>query len=69
LAGTGSDPFSCTHLIYSFAGLDPKNLSMVSLDPEEDIVRGQHLSAFDRLPSINSVLKYSDLNSSLYLEY
>jgi hypothetical protein len=42
LAGPGSDPFSCTHLIYSFAGLDPKNLSMVSLDPEEDIVRGQN---------------------------
>jgi hypothetical protein len=40
LAGPGSDPFSCTHLIYSFAGLDPKNLSMVSLDPEEDIVKG-----------------------------
>ena len=36
-----ADPFSCTHLIYSFAGLDPKNLTMVSLDPEEDIVRGK----------------------------
>jgi len=34
------DPFSCTHLIYSFAGLDPSNLTMVSLDPEEDLVKG-----------------------------
>ena len=35
------DPFSCTHLIYSFAGLDPDNLTIVSLDVEEDIVKGK----------------------------
>ena len=34
------DPFSCTHIIYSFAGLDPDSLTIVSLDVEEDIVKG-----------------------------
>ena len=36
------DPFSCTHLIYSFAGLDPDNLTIISLDVDEDIVKGNH---------------------------
>ena len=35
------DPFSCTHLIYSFAGLDQDNLTIVSLDAAEDIVKGK----------------------------
>ena len=35
------DPFSCTHLIYSFAGLDPDSLTIISLDVEEDIVKGK----------------------------
>lgn len=34
------DPYSCTHLIYSFAGLDPDTLTIISLDKEEDIVKG-----------------------------
>lgn len=35
------DPFSCTHLIYSFAGLDPDSLTIMSLDTEEDITKGK----------------------------
>ena len=35
------DPFSCTHLIYSFAGLDPDTLTIMSLDTEEDITKGK----------------------------
>ena len=35
------DPFSCTHLIYSFAGLDQDTLTIVSLDAAEDIVKGK----------------------------
>ena len=35
------DPFSCTHLIYSFAGLDQDSLTIVSLDAAEDIVKGK----------------------------
>ena len=35
------DPFSCTHLIYSFAGLDPDSLTIMSLDTEEDITKGR----------------------------
>ena len=38
------DPFSCTHLIYSFAGLDQDTLTIVSLDAEEDIVKGKSVS-------------------------
>ena len=40
--GVGNiDPFSCTHLIYSFAGLDQDSLTIVSLDAAEDIVKGK----------------------------
>ena len=35
------DPFTCTHLIYSFAGLNVEDLTMVSLDNEEDIIKGK----------------------------
>ena len=38
---TDIDPFSCTHLIYSFAGLQPDNLTIISLDTEEDIIKGK----------------------------
>ena len=31
----------CTHLIYSFAGLHNDTLTIVSLDTEEDIVKGE----------------------------
>ena len=31
----------CTHLIYSFAGLDPDSLTIMSLDTEEDITKGR----------------------------
>ena len=37
---TNIDPFSCTHLIYSFAGLEPDSLTIMSLDTEEDITKG-----------------------------
>ena len=35
------DPLACTHLIYSFAGLHNDTLTIVSLDTEEDIVKGE----------------------------
>ena len=35
------DPFACTHLIYSFAGLKDGELTITSLDPELDIVKGK----------------------------
>ena len=34
------DPEMCTHLIYSFAGLDNKTLEIISLDPKADIEQG-----------------------------
>ena len=33
----------CTHLIYSFAGLDNSTLEIVSLDPKFDIEKGEQL--------------------------
>ena len=48
------DPFSCTHLIYSFAGLDPDSLTIVSLDVEEDIVKGNLFKYLD--PSNYSII-------------
>ena len=35
------DPFSCTHVIYAFAGLNEGNYSIESLDPDYDIVTGK----------------------------
>lgn len=37
---TDIDPFACTHLIYSFAGLDKTKFVIKSLDPEVDIDEG-----------------------------
>ena len=34
------DPFSCTHLIYSFAGLHKTKFVIQSLDPKHDIEQG-----------------------------
>ena len=34
----------CTHLIYSFVGLDPTDLTLTILDRDYDILRGKHLS-------------------------
>lgn len=44
------DPFACTHLIYSFAGLDNQTWEIVSLDPELDIVQGKvHIGGLHRI--------------------
>ncbi|TRY79747.1 hypothetical protein TCAL_01968 [Tigriopus californicus] len=48
------DPFACSHLIYSFAGLDNQTWEITSLDPEQDIVKGNYLAA--------SVLKKTNPN-------
>ena len=51
----------CTHLIYSFAGLDNTTLEMVSLDPVFDIKKGKwlvtvHYYISPELTKINSQL-------------
>lgn len=38
---TDIDPFACTHVIYSFAGLDEDSNMIKSLDPEVDIKEGE----------------------------
>lgn len=37
---TDIDPFSCTHVIYSFAGLKANEYTIQALDEETDIVKG-----------------------------
>ncbi|XP_076042458.1 putative chitinase 10 isoform X2 [Oratosquilla oratoria] len=41
------DPHSCTHLIYSFAGLQKDNNTMMVLDEELDIVKGAYKLAIN----------------------
>ena len=45
------DPFLCTHLVYGFAGLNPVNLTIESLDPYNDLYDNWGRGAFDRLLS------------------
>lgn len=56
------DPFMCTHLIYSFTGLEGNK--MVTLDNEADVVQGGYQKALD-LKKVNPDLKViSKSNSS-----
>ena len=48
------DPFMCTHLIYSFTGLEGNK--MVTLDNEADVVQGGYQKALD-LKKVNPDLK------------
>ncbi|XP_065561191.1 LOW QUALITY PROTEIN: probable chitinase 10 [Artemia franciscana] len=50
------DPFGCTHIIYSFTGLDNSSLTLVSLDPEYDLIQGGYKSVL-RLRRFNPNLK------------
>lgn len=34
------DPFGCTHVIYSFLGLDKTSLTVTILDPDYEVIRG-----------------------------
>ena len=55
------DPFSCTHVIYSFAGLDKETLTIISLDKEEDLIKGKK----DTPETSNHVLHFLSLFLSL----
>ena len=46
---TDLDPKLCTHVIYSFAGLDENTLTIKALDEEMDIEKGN-----DRIGSITA---------------
>ena len=54
------NPFICTHLIFTFAGLDPIDNVIVSLDPYNDIYDNWGLGAYERfvaLKRLNPELK------------
>ena len=38
------DPFGCTHVIYSFLGLDKTSLTVTILDPDYEVIRGKKKS-------------------------
>nr|XP_053653206.1 probable chitinase 10 [Cherax quadricarinatus] len=50
------DPFSCTHLIYSFAGLKENEHTIISLDEKLDVVQGSYKAAVG-LKAKNPALK------------
>ena len=68
------DPFMCTHVIYSFTGLEGNK--MVTLDNEADVVQGGYQKALD-LKKVNpdlkvlifKMFKYSKLPILYYLGY
>ncbi|KAK7070518.1 Cht3p [Halocaridina rubra] len=71
------DPFSCTHVIYSFAGLKENEHTIQALDEELDIVKGAYKAAVglkEQNPSLKVMIaiggwneggkKYSDMAST-----
>jgi len=46
------DPTLCTHLIYSFAGLDSSNWTIKSLDPWMDLEDNYGLAGFKKATSL-----------------
>ena len=59
------DPFICTHLIYSFTGLEGNK--MVTLDNEADVVQGGYQKALD-LKKVNPDLKVPTFKSLQILQ-
>ena len=60
------DPFMCTHVIYSFTGLEGNK--MVTLDNEADVVQGGYQKALD-LKKVNPDLKVLIFMTSKYYNY
>ena len=53
------DPYLCTHLIYAFANIDPKNNDIISVDWDDlstDTIIGNY-QKFNNLKTINTRLK------------
>lgn len=50
------DPFGCTHVIFSFLGLDHTNLTVTILDKEYEVIRGGFKATL-ALKHINPELK------------
>ena len=47
---TDIDPHACTHVIYTFAGLDDQTFKIMSLDPQVDINEGKLTKYTTKLP-------------------
>ncbi len=46
------DPFLCTHLIFTFAGLDERTNRIVSLDPYNDLYDNWGRGAYERFVNL-----------------
>ena len=46
------DPFGCTHVIYSFLGLDKTSLTVTILDPDYEVIRGKKKNLISFISSI-----------------
>jgi chitinase len=45
-------PFACTHLVYGFAGLNPSNYTIMSLDPYNELYDDYGRGAFKRFTGL-----------------
>lgn len=57
------DPTLCTHIIYSFAGLNPKEDSIKSLDPWQDLTEDYGKGGYQKMTNLR--LRYPHLKVSL----
>ncbi|XP_066255008.1 probable chitinase 2 [Euwallacea similis] len=57
------DPSLCTHIIYSFAGLNPSEDSIKSLDPWQDLTENYGKGGYQRITTLK--LRYPHLKVSL----
>eukprot|EP00095_Tigriopus_kingsejongensis_P010971 maker-scaffold270_size230592-snap-gene-1.18 protein:Tk10971 transcript:maker-scaffold270_size230592-snap-gene-1.18-mRNA-1 annotation:"hypothetical protein DAPPUDRAFT_232075" len=49
------DPFICTHIIFTFAGLHPEKHTIMSLDPYNDFYDNWGLGAYDRFTALKRI--------------
>ena len=57
------DPSLCTHLIYSFAGLEQANWTMKSLDPWMDLEVGGQAAIVSRTATVEAQLPAAVMSS------
>ena len=55
------DPFMCTHIMFGFAGLDPKTYTIRVLDPYNELYDNWGKGAYDRFVDQNIRFEHGPL--------